>query len=149
MKKDKVPGPSELQMEVVKIQAPDGEEWMLDLLRVIWEEEIMPKDWEGRLMVSKFEQKGNIMECSDYRGIKLKEHGLKLLEKVLDERLRKIAKIGKQQYEFMRGGRTLNAIFIVIVRKFREKRLEGNQKLFCAFVDLAKAYDRIPREVMF
>ena len=41
----------------------------------------------------------------------------------------------------------MDAIFIV--RQLQEKRLEGNQKLFCAFIDLEKAYDRIPREVVF
>ena len=35
------------------------------------------------------------------------------------------------------------------MRQLQEKRLEGNQKLYCAFIDLEKAYDRIPREVVF
>ena len=87
------------------------------------------------------------MECSNYRGIKLTEHGLKVLERMLDERLRDIVKIGKQQYGFMSGRATMDAIFIV--RQLQEKKLEGNQKLYCAFIDLEKAYDRIPREVIF
>ena len=66
----------------------------------------------------------------------------------MDERFRVTAKIGKQQYGFMRGGGTIDdAIFIE--RQLQEKSLEGNQKLYCAFVDLEKAYDRIPREVVF
>ncbi|XP_066959225.1 uncharacterized protein [Macrobrachium rosenbergii] len=68
--------------------------------------------------------------------IKVLGHGLKVLERILDERLREIAKIGKQQYGF-------------IVRQLQEKRLEGNQELYCAFIDLEKAYDRLPKEVMF
>ncbi|XP_066964344.1 uncharacterized protein [Macrobrachium rosenbergii] len=86
------------------------------------------------------------MDCGNYRGIKLTEHGLEVLERILDERLREIVKIGKQQYGFMRGRGTVDAIFIV--RQQQEKRLEGNQELYCAFIDLEKAYDRIPREVM-
>ncbi|XP_068232215.1 uncharacterized protein [Palaemon carinicauda] len=87
------------------------------------------------------------MECDNHRRIKLTEHGLKVLERVLEERLRETEKIGKQQYEFMRGRGTVNAIFII--GQLRKKRLEGIQKLFCAFEDLDKAYDRIPREAMF
>ena len=147
MKNCKAPGPSEFQIEMIKALGREGEEWMKDLLRAIWEEEEMPRDWEESLMIYIFKQKGDIMECGNHRGIKLTEHGLKVLERILDERLREIVKIGKQQYGFMKGRGTLDAIFIV--RQLQEKRLEGNQKLFCAFIDLEKAYDRIPREVVF
>ncbi|XP_068250264.1 uncharacterized protein [Palaemon carinicauda] len=41
----------------------------------------------------------------------------------------------------------MDAFFIV--KQLQEKRLEGNQELFCALVDLEKAYDQIPREVKF
>ncbi|XP_068210390.1 uncharacterized protein [Palaemon carinicauda] len=93
-----------------------------------------------------YEEKGHIMECGNYSGIKSIEQGLEGLERVLDERLRKIVKIGKQQYGFMRGRVTVYAIFIE--RQLQEKRLEGNQKLFSAFIYL-EVYDIIPREVMF
>ncbi|XP_064115167.1 uncharacterized protein LOC135221285 [Macrobrachium nipponense] len=87
------------------------------------------------------------MDCGNYRVIKLTEYGLKVLERILDERSGETVKIGKQQYGFMRGRGTVDATFII--RQLQEERLEGNQKLFCAFLDLEKAYDRIPREVMF
>ncbi|XP_066947156.1 uncharacterized protein [Macrobrachium rosenbergii] len=87
------------------------------------------------------------MECGNYREIKLTEHELKVLGRILDERLREIVKIGKQQYGIMKGRETVDAIFIA--RQLQEKRLEGNQELYCAFIDLEKAYNRIPREVMF
>ena len=35
---------------------------------------------------------------------------------------------------------------IFIMRQIQEKMLEGNKKLFCAFIDLEKAYDGISRE---
>ncbi|XP_068210305.1 uncharacterized protein [Palaemon carinicauda] len=92
MKKGKAPGPSEFQNEMVKILATEGEEWMLDLLRAMWEEGIMPKHWEDSLMASIFKQKGDSVECRKHRGSKLTEHGLKVLERALEERLREIAK---------------------------------------------------------
>ncbi|XP_068238387.1 uncharacterized protein [Palaemon carinicauda] len=57
----KAPGPSDFQIEKVKILAIEGEEWMLDLLRAIWEDEIMPENWEERLMVSILKHNGDIM----------------------------------------------------------------------------------------
>ena len=147
MKNGKAPGPSEFQIEMIKLLGAEGEEWMLELLRAIFEEEVMPADWEESQMVHIFKQKGDILECGNHRGIKLTEHGLKVLERILDERFRDIVKIGKQHYGFMKGRGTVDAIFIM--RQLQEKRLEGNRKLYCAFVDLEKAYDRIPREVMF
>ncbi|XP_068204037.1 uncharacterized protein [Palaemon carinicauda] len=64
-----------------------------------------------------------------------------------EERLREIVKIGKQQYGFVRRSWTVDAIFIV--KQLQEKRLERNQNPYYAFVYLEKAYDRIPREIMF
>ncbi|XP_064098757.1 uncharacterized protein LOC135209961 [Macrobrachium nipponense] len=41
----------------------------------------------------------------------------------------------------------VDAIFIV--RQLQERRLEGNQEVYCPFNGLKKAHNRIPREVMF
>ncbi|XP_066968141.1 uncharacterized protein [Macrobrachium rosenbergii] len=106
----------------------EREKWMLDLLKAIGEEEEMPRDCEESLMVYIYKQKGDVMECGNYRGIKLTEHGLKVLERIMVERLREIVKIGKQQYGFMRGRGTVDAVFIV--RQLQEKRLEGNKELY-------------------
>ena len=103
MKNGKAPGTSDFQIEMIKVPYAEGEEWMLQLLRAIWEKEVMPTDWGENQMVYLFKQKGDIMECGNYMGIKLTERGLKVLERMLDERLREIIRIGKQQYELMRG----------------------------------------------
>ena len=52
------------------------------------------------------------------------------------------------QFEFMSGRGTTDAIFIV--RQLQEKYLAKNwkQKLWMAIVDLEKAFDRVPREVV-
>ena len=47
----------------------------------------------------------------------------------------------------MPGKSTVDAIFIV--RQLMEKRIEGNLSVFCGFVDLEKAYDLVPRKVLY
>ena len=87
------------------------------------------------------------MKCKNYRGIKLLEVGLKILEKVLDRRIREMAQIQGTQYGFRSGKGTMDPIFII--RQLQEKVLERRGKLFLAFLDLEEAYDRVPREVVY
>jgi hypothetical protein len=65
---------------------------------------------------------------------------------VIEGRVRKIVKIDSMQFGFMAGRSTTDAIFMV--RQLQEKYLAKNKELWIAFVDLEKAYDRVPREVV-
>ena len=47
----------------------------------------MPGDWEENLMVNVFQQEGDVTNCGNYKEITLKNNLLKVLEKILDERL--------------------------------------------------------------
>ena len=41
----------------------------------------------------------------------------------------------------------MDAIFII--KQIQENMLEGNKKLYWAFIDREKPYDRIPREMVY
>ena len=69
---------------------------------------------------------------------------MKIWEKIIKARLRNRVKISKQQYRFMSEKGTTDAIFAL--RILMEKYREGRRELHCIFVDLEKAYDRVPRE---
>ena len=70
---------------------------------------------------------------------------MKILERVLEKRIRSQVQVDDMQFGFTPGRGTTDAIFIVrqIIEKYRGKK----KPLWFAFVDLEKAYDRVPREV--
>ena len=68
---------------------------------------------------------------------------VKVVECVFEKSLRKMVEIREEQYGFVVGKGTTDAIFIL--RKLQEKYLEKDKELYLMFVDLEKAFDRVPR----
>ena len=97
----------------------------------------------ARVMKEEYKVKGNVLECGNYRTIKLLEHGMKVVEGVFKKRLRKMVEIREEQYRFVAGKGTTNVIFIL--RELQEKYLENDKELYWVFVDLEKVFDRVPR----
>ena len=73
-------------------------------------------------------------------------HTMKVWERIIEARLRDTVEITKQQYGFMPEKRTTDVMFAL--QMLMEKYREGQRELHCVFVDLDKAYDRIPREAV-
>ena len=71
---------------------------------------------------------------------------MKVFEKVIEVKLRNRVKIDDMQFGFSPGKGTTDAIFII--RQLQEKFLDKKKELWIAFVDLEKAFDRVPREVL-
>lgn len=70
---------------------------------------------------------------------------MKVMERVLEQRIRKMVLVDEMQKGFMPGKGTTDGIFMV--RQMQEKYRGKGRKLYYAFVDLEKAYGRVPREV--
>ena len=65
------------------------------------------------------------------------------LERVIENRVRGSIDLSDMQFGFRPGRGTMDAIFIV--RQMQEKYLAKQKELWMAFVDLEKAFDRVPR----
>ena len=65
---------------------------------------------------------------------------------MLDTHIREMVDIDGMQFGFVPGRGMTDAIFII--RQLQEKYNAANKPLYIAFVDLEKAFDRVPRKVL-
>uniref|UniRef100_A0A183GIV8 Reverse transcriptase domain-containing protein n=1 Tax=Heligmosomoides polygyrus TaxID=6339 RepID=A0A183GIV8_HELPZ len=143
MKLGKAAGPDGVSVDAWKVLGDLGIDWLTQFLNRITKEGKMPDDWRNNTIVSIFRQKGDASECSNYRGIKLISHTMKIYERLVDSRLREMVPISQVQWGFVPERSTTDAISIArqVMEKYREKR----KPCYLAFLDLEKAYDRLAR----
>ena len=73
------------------------------------------------------------MECGSYRGIKLLEHAMKVVEGIFEHRIRQQIVIDDMQFGFMKGNGTTDAIFMA--RQMQENfRVEGKKLYFFLWI---------------
>ena len=63
---------------------------MVELCQGVLDGRGMPDEWALSVVVPIFKGKGDAMSCGAYRGVKLLELAMKIVEKVLERRLRRI-----------------------------------------------------------
>ncbi len=133
MKSGRAPGPTVVKSDLLKRAGITGE--LTTVFRSTVDEEEIPEDWKNSVTVPIYKGKGDALECG---GVQLLEHGMKLFQKVLEERLRKLIEVDCRQFGFNPGRSTTDAVFVMrILQKFREKK----KKLYHVFVDLEKAFE--------
>ena len=143
-KKGKAQGPDDIPVEVWIALGNKGVEFLMNFFNRLLQGEKMPDEWRRSVLAPLYKGKGDIKECRNYRGIKLRSHSMKLWKKVIEARIRKEVMNGEQQFGFMPGRSTTNAIFCLSM--LLEKWTEGQKAVHCAFIDLEKAYNKVPRE---
>ena len=146
MKTGKAAGPDDIATEVWKSRCWNPAPWLANFFNRIVEEQRTPADWQSSTTVPIWKRKGSPAECSNYRPIRLLSHTMKIFERVLDKRIRDIVNITVNQAGFVKGCGTTDAIHVarLLIEKYREK----HRPLHVAFLDLEKAFDRVPHDLI-
>ncbi|KAJ8717472.1 hypothetical protein PYW08_005871 [Mythimna loreyi] len=71
MKNGKAIGPDGIPVEVWKLLKVDGWMWLALFFNKLLREEAIPDEWCNSSLVPIFKNKGDVLECNNYRGIKL------------------------------------------------------------------------------
>ena len=120
---------------------------LLDLVKDAWERGCTPCAWRNSILVP-IPKEGDLSNCDNWRGISLLDVVGKVVARILQERLQKLAEdeLPESQCGFRAGRSCTDMIFTV--RQFVEKSWEHQSKAFLTFIDLKKAYDSVPSHAM-
>ncbi|EYC28016.1 hypothetical protein Y032_0008g29 [Ancylostoma ceylanicum] len=80
MKVGKATGPDGVPVEVWKSLGKPGLQWLTEFLNNIARSARIPKAWGDSIIVPVFKSKSDVMDCANYRGIKLIAHTMKIYE---------------------------------------------------------------------
>ncbi|TWW67426.1 HEAT repeat-containing protein 3 [Takifugu flavidus] len=143
----KAPGVDEIRLEFLKALDVVGLSWLTRLCNIAWTSGAVPLDWQTGVVVPLF-KKGDRRACSNYRGITLLSLPGKVYSGVLERRVRRIVepRIQEEQCGFRPGRGTVDQLY-TLSRVF-EGAWEFAQPVHMCFVDLEKAFDRVPRGVL-
>ncbi|XP_019257880.1 PREDICTED: uncharacterized protein LOC109236117 [Nicotiana attenuata] len=113
MSRGRTTGPNEIRVEFRKHVGRSGLEWITGLFNIIFKTKEMPEEWRRSTMIPLYKNKGDIQNCNNYRGIKLLSRTMKVWERVVEARVRRLVSISENQFGFMPGRSTTEAIHLI------------------------------------
>jgi hypothetical protein len=146
MKGGKTMSPNGIPIEVWMTLGDVAIVWLTKLFNLIFRSNKMPDEYRRSILVLIFKNKRDVQSCTNYRGIKLMCHTMKLWEMIIEHRLRRVTNVTKNQFGFMSGRSTIETIFLI--RQLMKKCREQKKDMHMIFNDLEKAYDKVTRNVM-
>ena len=145
-KAGKAPGPSGIVVETIRAADDTGASMIRDLATAIIRDGKVSSDLEQSFIVCLYMGKGDALDRGNYGGLKLTEQVMKVMERIVDGLVSQVVSIDDSQFGFVPGTATTDAIFVV--RQLSENNLAPNKRLYMTFVDLEKAFDRVPWKVI-
>ena len=149
LKNGKAAGPDGLPAEVYKYADPSVIKALHTIILLCWTTEHIPQTWKDPIISMLYKKKGSKILCQNYRGFSLLDVAGKILARVMLTRLIRspiMEILPETQSGFRKDRCTSDMIFIA--RQLQEKSREQRQNLYLTFVDLAKAFDTVNRDLL-
>ena len=146
-KMNKSPGVDGIPAEIYKFGGDELTHRLLQLIEKCWQLKTLPQDFKDVLILPIFKNKGDYRDCSNYRGISLLAIAGKVMAKIVQLRLSRLAEgvLTESQCGFRQERSTVDMIFSL--RQIQEKAIEQDQELYMVFVDFRKAFDTVDRNM--
>ncbi|GJZ37940.1 hypothetical protein Tco_0584131 [Tanacetum coccineum] len=97
MGRNKAVGLDQIPIEAWRSLGDEGISWLTSLFNKIFTSAKMPEEWRLSDIIPIFKNKGDAQVCSNYRGIKLLSHTMKLWERVIERRLQRDTIVSENQ----------------------------------------------------
>ena len=118
------------------------------LFNIIFDHDVIPDIWLVGYIKPLYKNKGNKFDPKNYRPITILSCLGKLFTAILNERLNKYSEeffvVKENQCGFRKGYSTTDNLFTLF--SFFEILKRKKKKLYCAFIDFEKAFDKVWRE---
>lgn len=147
LKSGKTPGHDHITAEMLKSLGDEGLQLLLEICNKAWKQKRVPNDWRVGVILP-LHKKGDMKNCNNYRGITLLSTAVKTYERILERRISKVIEptLSESQSGFRKGRSIQDHIFSI--KQIINKALLSNTKIFFAFIDLEKAFDKIKRQTV-
>ena len=103
MKAGKAPGPSGIVVEMIRAAGDMGASMIRDLAAAIIRDGKVPSNWKQSFIICLYKGKEDALDWGNYRGLKLTEQVMKVLERIVDGLIRHVMSIDDSQFGFVPG----------------------------------------------
>jgi len=136
--------------EYLKTTAPILTPLFVKLFNRVLDTGIIPKSWALGKIIPIFKNKGDPANPNSYRGITILSCLGKLFTAILNTRIEEYLNesnlLGLEQAGFRKNHSTIDHIFLL--NSLIDLYLQKRKRLYCAFIDYEKAFDKIDRTLL-
>lgn len=142
LKNGKAPGVDLIAAEMLKADLASAANALTPLLQRIWRDEELPDDWSKGLLIT-VPKRGDLSQCSNWRGITLLSIPSKVFCKIILDRLSgAVDPLIRGEQAGFRPNRScidqINTLRIIL-----EQASEWQREMYLTFVDFEKAFDTL------
>ncbi|VDO77263.1 unnamed protein product [Heligmosomoides polygyrus] len=145
MRPGKTSGPDDVAADLWKSKYWYPAEWLAKFFNQVVPKKELPKCWRQSTTIPIREKEGSPAGCSNYRPTRLLSHS-KIFERIDDGRIHDIVQLSSSQCGFVAGCGTIDAKHAD--HFLSEKNREKQNTVHITFLDLEKAFDRVPIDVI-
>lgn len=145
LRNNRSPGENNITAEMIKYGRNDINAKIGQIIKRIWEGEIMPSTWSNAVLIPTHNI-GDTTLCENYRGIALLDVVYKILATCIKTKLDEHAENIIEEYQG--GFRTNRSVVdqIFTIKQIQNNCYEYKVVLYAIFVDFKQTYDKINRD---